>query len=890
MSWHTLSVEETFVKYGTSAYGLTDEEAQSRLARFGPNELTEKGQVSPVVTFFRQFMSPLIYMLLIATAISLLLGHLIDAAVIIAVVFLNAVVGFIQETKAEQAIRALKEMAAPRAKIRREGQRQEIMAREIVPGDIILLEVGDKVPADARLVEAATLHVDESALTGESAPVVKSTGTLPEEVPLAEMANTVWMGTAVTYGRGVAVVTETGMNTEMGRIAASVETVTEEETPLQQRMKQLTVTLGYLALGVSLAIFVGGLLRGYALFDMFLFTVATAVAAIPEGLPAIVTIVLALGVRRMAHRHVIIRRLPAVETLGSATVICTDKTGTLTKNQMTVEKVFVDRTFIRVTGEGYCPAGHFWLDGRTVTPSEEPSLDLLLRIAVLANDAHLKCSDTRCSIVGDPTEGALVVAAAKGGLQKEEMEKRWLRLDEVPFNAELGYMATLNEVPSAPHRHVVHIKGAPERLLEMCHNIYHNGQVIELTEDDRREVCRAHQSMAQDALRVLAFAYDELPEGQTSISPEQLVAGLTFVGLTGMIDPPREEARVAIGVAEEAGIKVAMITGDDPVTARAIGSSLGLNGRVMTGSEVNRLDDRQLTDLVESVDIFARVTPEHKLRIVQALKRRNQIVAMTGDGVNDAPALKTADIGVAMGVTGTDVAREASDMILTDDNFASIVGAVEEGRVIFGNIRRVVFYLLSTNAGEVITLGLALLVGLPLPLIAVQILFINLVTDAFYDIALGVEPSHEQVLREPPRSPEEPVLSQGTFYRLGMVAGHMAVGTLALFVWQLQFANLENARTVAFTTIAAFQWFNAFNARSATVPLYRLGLLSNIWLPLAFIATATLQLVVLYVPFLQPVFGTEPPSFLDWLAIALVSGSILLVEEIRKTLRPRLFS
>ncbi|MBI2954191.1 MAG: HAD-IC family P-type ATPase [Chloroflexi bacterium] len=889
--WHALPVEEVMDVLEVTDSGLTTEEARARLERFGLNELEEKAQRTWVKVLVGQFTSPLIIMLLVAAAISLLLGEWIEATVILAVVLISGVVGFIQETKAEQAIRALKAMAAPHASVRRDGQPQEIASSEVAPGDIILLEAGDKVPADARLIEAASLRTNEAPLTGESEPVAKTTGPLPEDVTLAETTNMVRAGTVVTYGRGVGVVVATGMRTEMGRIATAVTEVEKEDTPLQKRMAELTRTLGIIAIFISSGIFIGGLLRGIDLLDMFLFAVAAAVAAVPEGLAAIVTIVLALGTRRMAQRHVIIRKLPAVETLGSATVICTDKTGTLTRNEMTVRRLFVDGRLIDVTGEGYAPQGEFRIDGHTLDPRREQDLLVALRIAVLANDAYLAPHDGTYTVIGDPTEGALVVAGAKAGLHREHVEDVWRRSAEIPFHSELGFMATVDsEVTEPDSRAVVHLKGVPEVVLSMCNHILVNGHVRDLQDEEKRAILEVKREMADDALRVLALAYKVLPDHATPISPDTIGDNLVFVGLVGMIDPPRTEVRQAIEATKQAGIKVIMITGDDKVTATAIGRQLGLPVRmVMTGSELARIDDHALDRLVEDVSVFARVEPQQKLRIVRALKNRGEIVAMTGDGVNDAPALKLADIGVAMGITGTDVAREEADMILTDDNFVSIVSAIEEGRVIFGNIRRVVFYLLSTNVGEVLTLVVGLIIGLPLPLIAVQVLFINLVTDSFYDIALGVEPGHPSVLRQPPRSPSERIIGGRILYRFAFVAIFMTVGTLGLFVYYLQTGSLFEARTVAFTTMAMFQWFNAFNARSTTDSLFVLGLFSNRWLLLSVAITATLQGLVIYLPLFQTVFETVPLGLNDWVAIVAVSISVLVAEEIRKLVAPRLF-
>lgn len=885
---HSLSIEEALEIFETRVEGLSEEEARERLQKYGPNELREEERAGPTALFIRQFASPLIYMLLVATAISLAVGEFIDAGVIMAVVLLNAVVGYIQESKAEAAIQALKELTAPRAKVRREGHRHEIPARELVPGDTVLLETGDIVPADLRLVEVAGFRTDESALTGESQPVPKSVDILPGDIPLPERVNMVWMGTASTHGRALGMVVATGMSTQMGKIAESVQEVKQEDTPLQRRMNDLTHVVGYIALGFSALIFLGGLLRAVPIFEIFLFAIAAAVAAVPEGLPATVTIVLALGLRRMVGRHVIVRKLPAVETLGSATFICSDKTGTLTRNEMTVKSLYVGDRMIRVSGEGYVPHGQFYFDHRAISPGEDAELLKLFRIAVLASDAHLRQQDSRYSVIGDPTEGALVVAAAKAGMMKEQMERAWPRLDEIPFESELGYMATLNVAPDG--RRIVHVKGAPERVLELAKFIRREGKVVELTREDRERRLLVNREMSGEALRVLAFGYVEVPDGVPVVDPHDLEAGLVFAGMMGMLDPLREEAREAVRAAKSAGIKVAMITGDSQATARAIGDQLTLSeGEVITGPELARLDEEELARRIENVTVYARVEPVQKLRIVRALKRRGEIVAMTGDGVNDAPALKAADIGVAMGMMGTDVAREAADMVLTDDDFASIVAAVEEGRVIFSNLKRVVFYLLSTNTGEILVMLLSLIVGLPLPLIAVQVLFINLVTDAFYDIGLAVEPKHADVLHRPPRRPDEPLISRKMLYRFALVAVPMSIGTLSLFIWQLP-NGLDRARTFAFIGMAMFQWFNAFNARSESRSLLQLGVFSNKWLVLALLVTASLQASVVYLPPLQVLFRTVPLGGVDWLVLFGVTVTILIVEEVRKRLAPNLFS
>ncbi|HOF87769.1 MAG TPA: HAD-IC family P-type ATPase, partial [Armatimonadota bacterium] len=753
-AWHAIPEAAALDRLRARPAGLSPAEASARLLGAGPNVLQTAPGPNLLLRFFAQFRSPLVYMLLIATLISFATGHAVDAVVILIVLILNAVVGVAQEWRAEQALEALRRLAAPRARVLRDGVAQVIPAEDVVPGDLLLLDSGDRVAADARLLESSELQVDESALTGESRPVEKQPGVLPERLPLADQTNRVWMATPVTHGRGRAVVTATGMNTVMGEIAREMRSVQRADTPLQRRLARLGSLMGYAAVGLSLLIFLLGiLLGGYTPVEMLLVAVAAAVAAIPEGLPAVISVVLALGVQRMAARHAIIRRLPAVETLGSTTVICSDKTGTITRNEMTVTRLWAGGRVYDVTGEGYAPEGEIRPRGEAGAAASSPDVDALLILGVLANDAVLEETRDGWHIQGDPTEGALLAAAGKGGITPETERAQAPRLDELPFSSRTKYMATLHRRPQASAT-VLLVKGAPEAVLGFCTHVLLQGRRVPLTDDLRAAILDAHAAFAGDALRVLAGAYREFHAGTEQFERHHAEQHLTFAGLWGMLDPPRPDAVRAIADAHQAGIRVVMITGDHAVTASAIARRIGLTegeAETVSGEALAALSDAALRRRVDRIAVYARVSPNDKLRIVAALRDRGAVVAMTGDGVNDAPALKSADIGVAMGITGTEVAKEAADMVLTDDNFATIVHAVEEGRIIFGNLQKVVFFLLTSNLAEIVTLLVALLVGLPLPLTAVMILWVNLVTDGACTIPVGLEPQHGDVLSHPPR-------------------------------------------------------------------------------------------------------------------------------------------
>ncbi len=860
MMYYTKEIETIFKEFSTSENGLSSQEANARLTKYGKNLLKETKKISPIAIFINQFKGFIIGILLAAMVISLFIQEYLDAEVIAVILLLNAVLGFIQEYRAERSIEALKKLVSLKAKVIRDNRVQEIPAAEVVPGDILVLEEGDKLPADARLIVSINLETQEASLTGESTPVEKNIDLLEEHLPVADQKNMVFSSTIITRGRGRAVVVETGMGTEIGKIAEMIQEAEKELTPLQLSLKQLGHRLGTLTIGICLIVFITGALRTGEYLKMFIAAIALAVAAIPEGLPAVVTISLALGVERMIKKNALLRKLPSVETLGCTTVICSDKTGTLTCNQMTVERMFVNDEIISVTSSGY-------LKGRTPTSPEK--FELLLKIGVLCNDANIE----EGKVIGDPTEASLIVNAAKAGLIKQELEKMSPRVAEIPFDSQRKMMTTIHQTGA---QLVAYTKGAPDILLERCTQIYINGKIMELTAKDKKKIHLANEGFAQDALRVLGFAFKETQ----NLNPTE--ENLIFVGLQAMIDPPRKEVKEAIKKCKAAGIKVIMITGDHKLTALAIATKLGIIGDVLTGKELDEIEDLY-EEIVEKVSIYARVSPEHKMKIIEALKRNGHVVAMTGDGVNDAPALKDADIGIAMGITGTDVAKEASDMILTDDNFASIVNAVEEGRTIEENIKKFVTYLLSSNLGEVLTIFIAIIIGLPMPLLALQILWINLMTDGLPALALGIDPPDIDLMRRKPRRKDENILSTKRFVWMLGIGLIMMISTLGIFYFYKPAENLDYARTIAFTTLMMMQMFNVMNCRSGYTSVFR-GFFSNLWLLYAIVISIALQLLVIYTP-LRNIFHTIPITLIDWGYILLVSASVLVFSEILKLIR-----
>ncbi|OGO15862.1 MAG: ATPase [Chloroflexi bacterium RBG_13_68_17] len=886
--WHAREPDDVFETLATSPKdGLSQREAEARLARVGPNELREAPRPTFWHMLLEQFNNFIVIILIVASILSAVLGDYIEAAAILAIVVLNALLGVIQERRAEEALAALRRMAAPEAQVIRDGHRQLIPGRQLVPGDLVLLEAGNYVPADMRLIESANLRVEEAALTGESVPVEKDARvTLRQDVPLGDRRNTAFMGTLVNYGRGKGVVISTGMHTQIGMIATMLQLIQEEPTPLQQRLDRLGKTLGMAALVVCALVFLVGWVRGYPPLDMFLVAVSLAVAAVPEGLPAVVTITLALGMREMIKRHALIRRLSSVETLGSATVICSDKTGTLTQNQMTATRLWVDGMDFEISGRGYAPHGQFHLNGQPVDLREYPAGLTALWVAVLANDASLEPSEKESSgyqLAGDPTEGALIVAAAKAGASRDAFHLAYPRIDEVPFDSARKRMTTVHKIrdprpedfspfydATVQDWEVAATKGAPDVVLELCTQYQRiHDKPAPLDDEARRRIMQANDHMTRQALRVLAVAYRADPDVPDQTAPESIERDLVFVGLIGMIDPARPEVLPAMDKARRAGIRTIMITGDYPETARAIAEDIGLlqpGHKVMAGTELARLDDPALRAAVAHTDVFARVSPEHKVRIVDALKHNGQVVAMTGDGVNDAPALKRADIGVAMGITGTDVAKETADMVLTDDNYVSIVAAVEQGRIIYSNIRKFVFYLLSCNVAEILIIFLAIMAGLPSPLTAIQLLLLNLVTDGLPALALGYEKGDPDTMDRPPRPPSEPIINR--WMRTGIVVQTVAITGVTLGAY---FVGLrahpqapEFAETMAFVTLSFSELLRAFTARSEHYPLLKIGLLTNRRMFYAVIGSLVLLVAVVYMPPLQRVFDTVPLGPAQW--------------------------
>jgi Ca2+-transporting ATPase len=879
--WHTLTVEECFERLKTRLRGLTAAEAARRLEEYGPNEIQAAGRISPWTILLDQFKNVLIIILLFATALSASLGHGLEAIAITVIVLFAVVLGFVQEYRAERAIEALREMAAPLATVIRDGRERRVNAHELVPGEVILLATGDKVPADVRLVEAVNLQTVEAALTGESAPVQKHNRPLKDpELPLGDRKNLAYAGTVVSYGRGRAIVVATGMATEFGKIARMLESVDSGKTPLQYNLDRVGKTLARVSFVVVFVIVALGLFRGQPFVEMLIFGVALAVAVVPEALPAVVTISLALGVKRMVKRNALVRRLPAVETLGSTSVICSDKTGTLTRDEMTVRRLFVGGRTLEVLGRGYEPSGKFLLNGKEIELDE--SILLLLRAGALSSDARVERSENgdKWEVKGDPTEGALVVAASKAGLDKTQLDARFPRVFEIPFSAETKRMVTLHETPEGV---TTFAKGAPEIIVQSC--------LRELTEegeqpmDDARrtEILEVARKMAEEALRVLAVAY------KRNATPEDADKDMTLLGLVGMIDPPRREAKAAVRECEEAGIKVMMITGDHPLTAKAVARELGIskNGNVVTGPELEAMDDETLEQSVASVEVCARVSPAHKLRVVTALQKRGHVVAMTGDGVNDAPALKKADIGIAMGITGTDVSKEAAAMTLIDDNFASIVAAVEEGRGIFSNIKKYLMYLLSSNIGEIGLMAGASLAGLPLPLSAVQILYVNLATDGLPALALAVDPPEEDLMRRPPRDPHTGIFTRPVV-TLMLVGGlWSAMVNLSLFIWVLKSGrSVQEAMTMTFVSLVLIQFFKAYNFRSDRHSVLRRPF-ANKWLNIAIVWELLLLGLIVYMPILERTFGTFGLSLGHWLIIIAAALTVSPVLELAKWMERR---
>ncbi len=892
MHWYQSSVKEIFEHLKTSELGLTEEEVRQRIEKYGPNKLAEEEKISKLKILLHQFTSPLIYILLIAGVVTVFLREYIDSGVIFAVVILNAVIGFVQEYKAEESVRALKKMVVPRARVIRDGKEKEVNSEELVPGDIVLLASGMKVPADIRLIHTIELKIDEAMLTGESVPAEKITTPIKQEnLTPGDQRNMAFMGTVVVSGRAKGVVVETGEKTVLGKIAKEVKEVTVVRAPLQDKIDSFAKTIAFIVVGASVLLFLIGLLIGESVKDMFMTAVAASVATIPEGLPIVVTIAMAVGVARMARQNAIIRKLHAVETLGSTTVIGSDKTGTLTKNEMTVKLAFEGKHIYEFTGSGYDPSGEVLCEGislKSLDKEAKVNLNHMLRIGMLCNESDVYEEDGFYKVDGDPTEGALIVSAMKAGLNKEDESEKYPQIAIIPFESERGYMATL-------HRHkgkkYIFVKGAPEKIIDMCmKDVYGN----EINEIKKEEILRIATNFAKEGMRVLAFAFKEADHDLEELTCKDvecpgITSNLIFSGLQGMIDPPRPEVKEAIEGCKKAGIRVVMITGDHAITAKAIAEKLGIiyeKAEVLTGRELEGMTDDELFEKVKTVNVYARVSPQHKLRITKALIKHGEIVAVTGDGVNDAPALKAAHIGIAMGRTGTDVAKEASDMVLADDNFASIFSAVKEGRIVFDNIRKVTFFLIPTGFAAILSILGAVVMGTPIPYVPAQLLWINLVTNGLQDVALAFEPGEKGIIERPPRDPKEHIMSRLLWERTVIVGLLISVGVVFNFVIALnEGASLEKARTIAVTTMVFFQFFQAWNSRSELQSVFKINPLSNPFLFFSLIAAFFAQLSVIYVPTLQWVFRTEPITMNEWLQILIVSASVVLLVEIDKWIR-----
>ena len=854
-------VNEVLRELDSSEKGLSKEEAERRASKYGYNEIKKEAKFKKLKIFITQFKDPIVIVLIIAVGISLILKHMIDASVIAAILVLNAALGFFQEFKVEKAISLLKKLGAFKSRVIRDGKIIFIDSRELVPGDILLVESGDRVGADARLIKAVNLQMDESNLTGESVGVVKQVEKLKSDLPIAERSNMIFSSCIVNNGNGVAIVTSTGMNSEIGKVAELVEEIEEEETPLQKKLKKLGLSLGAIVLAIVFVIFLIGIFKGLEFFEMFLTALSLAVSAIPEGLPAVVTITLALGVRKMIKKRALIRKLRAIETLGSVSIICSDKTGTLTTNEMMVAELFVNNQNIKVSGEGYKEEGEFYFNGKKLDKKAIEKLKLLFEISA-------NCNNSTLPNIGDPTEIALLVMAKKGGVVKS-----FDKIDEVSFSSERKYMVSVHE---SDKKIISFVKGAPEKILELSKYINQGGKVRRLTSRDRGIILKENEKMAGNALRVLGIAYKENKKGEDGKDINELI----FVGLTGMIDPPRKEVKKAIRIAKEAGIRSIMITGDHRLTARAIANKIGISGEILDGNDLNNISDEELKEVIERVGIFARVDPAHKVRILRVLQENGEVVAMTGDGVNDAPALKKADVGVAMAIKGTDVARSASDMVLVDDNYASIVRAVREGRVIYDNIKKFIRFLLAANFGEVLLVFFGILIGLPLILLPLQILWINLITDSLPALSLGTEKSEAGVMKRKPRDSKEHILHKTFgFILIAGVVGFITSGLLFLLEFNTG-GDIDKARTFAMAGVVMFQMFFVYSCRTEG-SAFRIGLFSNKALNYSVLISIILLLVVVYTP-LNNIFGLVFLGMADWVKIILFSSSGFWFFEIFK--------
>ena len=890
MNWYKQGKDEVVKNLGTSIEkGLTDLEIQKRLEKYGTNELKEKAKAGLMSKILAQFSDFLILILIAAAIVSIFIGEIKDSIVILSIVIVNAVLGIYQEGKAERALEALQKITSPTAKVIRNGYLDIVPASNLVPGDLIVIEAGDIVPADIRLMESSNLKIDEASLTGESVPVEKKCHKVyKEDMSLGDRDNMVFMSTIATYGRAKGIVVETGHSTEIGRIATQIQSFEEELTPLQKKLNELGKYLGLLTIAVCIVVFTVGILQGRKVMEMFMVAISLAVAAIPEGLPAIVTIVLALGMDKMVKRNAIVKKLLAVETLGSITVICSDKTGTLTQNEMTAVKIFTGNKIYNATGVGYNPEGEFKIDNKEVDPNEIADLKTLLSIGVLANDANINGTNGIFNIIGDPTEGALVTLAHKGNIMKSSMNKEYPRIEEIPFDSDRKMMTTFHK-NYIKGKVVSLTKGAPDVIIKRCKYININGEIKDFDESLRKKALDTNSFFAKDALRVLALSYREYNDLPKDISSDNIEKEMIFVGLVGMIDPSRPEAKEAIEKCKGAGIKTVMITGDYKETAYAIAKELGIAksiNEVIVGEELDRISDIELKKIVKNTTVYARVSPEHKVRIVSALKSNGEIVAMTGDGVNDSMALKKSDIGISMGITGTDVAKNTAEVILTDDNFASIVSAVEEGRIIYSNIKKFVLFLLSCNIGEIIIVFSSILFNLPIPLLPIQLLWLNLVTDSFPALALGVEKGEEDIMKIKPRNPDSPIIDRAMMTNILIQSVAIGITSLISYVWGLRAFpdNLVKARTIAFSTLIVAELLRAYSSRSERHILFEIGIFSNPTMIYATTFSFCLLLAVIYIPVLQPIFYTVSLSLIDWGVIMSFALFPLIIGELYKVL------
>ncbi len=889
--WHGLPTARALELLESNAkQGLAADEAARRLEQFGPNQMSTGKRMPSWLRFLLQFHQPLIYILLGATLVSAMLGEWIDASVIFGVVLINAVIGYIQEAKAEKAIDALSKMVLTEANVRRDGETRRVPSGELVPGDVVLLQSGDRVPADLRLLHERNLQIEEAALTGESLPACKESGELTGETSLADRKNLAFTGTLVTYGKGEGVVFATGDRTEMGRIAGMIDTADQLQTPLTKKIASFSKLLLYVILGLAAFTCAIGFWRGQPWEELFMASVALAVGAIPEGLPAAVTITLAIGVSRMAKQRAIIRKLPAVETLGSTTVICSDKTGTLTQNQMTVREIHAGGHLYHVTGSGYDAEGAIHFKEEPFTVGDNAALVETLGAGLLCNDSRIvPDEDGRLAVEGDPTEGALLVSARKAGISEDDFGKDLPRVESIPFESDYQYMATLHGIEDQPK--LIYIKGAVEAIARRCsHQLDQNGERVAA---DREAILELANAMATRGLRVLAFARREMEAAQESIDHEHVSADLTFLGLQGKLDPPRPEVIEAVAKCLTAGIRVKMITGDHLLTAKAIAAKIGLGGdtemEAINGSDLGKLSDEELAEAADRASVFARVAPEQKLRLVKSLQSRGHIVAMTGDGVNDAPALKQADIGIAMGITGTDVSKEAADMILTDDNFASIEAAVEEGRGVFDNLTKFIVWTLPTNFGEGLVILLAILMGTSLPILPVQILWVNMTTAVLLGLMLVFEPKEADMMNRPPRDPKTPILTGWLEIRIVLVSLLLLAGCYGLYRYERGLGlSLEEARTVAVNVFVIGELFYLFNCRSFTRSMFSIGLFSNPWVLVGSASMIALQMLYTYTPFMNRLFQSAPISMDSWLRIIAIGLAIHLIVGVEKQITNRM--